>query len=1089
LAAKRYDPPDRIAAMVIAGVGGNADSAPAELALLVARSMQANERPRARLRWLIRAFSAAEPTDALCLELARAFLENGRQGPALAALDLPMQRGTGDVEILDLRMQVARWTGRLEAEIVAIDRLLEIEESNDLLDRMIEVQTACDRPAEAVPYAVRLAERTGNLLVMERAADLAFQGGDVETGFTLQRRLVAEAADPRPWREKLARRLLLDVRVDEAIEVYETLAGNHPDGGYDERLEELLRRRNRNTELVVVLRRRYAKEPTEALESELIRLSAAVGDMEETRDLVKERLEGLDDPDVFFRNLLQYHAAGVGGLDTHALRLIGAGGLDEETLEVATFAIWELREEDGIAEVARAMGLAYPENERAREARISSFDWGNTPAGAAEAAERHLAEHPGDELVHRAWIDRAGWAGLGGMEIRARSAWADTHPDDHDNRRRLADLLDQLDRHDEAADQWALLIAVDGEGSESERRHLDSLRAAGNHAEEFEYLLKRAEREDLTVEERLHLAERFFAGQWLDVALASYATVLEEVPDERTALLRIGQIRLWGNDPEGAIPYLERLVELDGPGDGEVPFYLGEAYAAADRRAEAWEMREIALPLLRTEGELTVEREGMVAKILAQTGRLEEAIAIYERLTTQVPDDQSLLLDYAVTMIATERTGDARRVIDRAKAIAPDSRRVLRMDGQVLVMEGRRDEAIVSFRKGIEKYGSDAGTWADLGQACLDAGRWRESREAFARVLVLQPENRYAALTHRVLTDRIEGTLEVGGRTKVVAEDESLDSWLAGSFEAFDEFTRLSFQGSFGRTSGRSAAVDDGKTDVTASITSLGVSLFRRFGQDWEGGGGLDLYAGRDGASPVGGWLGAGWEAKRPDVSVTARFSLHEPLTDPAAAAGLGGDQTGLRLDGYWQNPDGDFWLSGTAWYRSLSVDSPETGAITNGQAIASLSAGTWLHDRGPRVLSRLTPRAGPVLDEGTTVAGEIPEDEGIRLSTWITYTGIRLLSDKELANVLPMGEAFDYLTISGRAEGRVLSGIYYEAEGYAGTDLTDPEPFVGLLAGVSWRPSPGFEFRIRGGHGLAFGRENGDSGSTEVRLAVTVHW
>ncbi|MEN8151138.1 MAG: hypothetical protein ABFS86_15080, partial [Planctomycetota bacterium] len=50
LAAKRYDPPDRIAAMVIAGVGGNADSAPAELALLVARSMQANERPRARLR-------------------------------------------------------------------------------------------------------------------------------------------------------------------------------------------------------------------------------------------------------------------------------------------------------------------------------------------------------------------------------------------------------------------------------------------------------------------------------------------------------------------------------------------------------------------------------------------------------------------------------------------------------------------------------------------------------------------------------------------------------------------------------------------------------------------------------------------------------------------------------------------------------------------------------------------------------------------------------------------------------------------------------------------------------------------------------
>ena len=128
-------------------------------------------------------------------------------------------------------------------------------------------------------------------------------------------------------------------------------------------------------------------------------------------------------------------------------------------------------------------------------------------------------------------------------------------------------------------------------------------------------------------------------------------------------------------------------------------------------------------------------------------------------------------------------------------------------------------------------------------------------------------------------------------------------------------------------------------------------------------------------------------------------------------------------------------------------------------------------------------------MHEGTTVAFEPPDDEGIRVSTWLAYTGVRLLSDKELAEALPMGEAFDYVTISGRAEGRVLSGVYYEVEGYAGTDLQDPKVFGGLAAGLAWRPSPGFELRFRAGHGLAFGREDGDTGSTEIRLALTLLW
>jgi hypothetical protein len=424
-----------------------------------------------------------------------------------------------------------------------------------------------------------------------------------------------------------------------------------------------------------------------------------------------------------------------------------------------------------------------------------------------------------------------------------------------------------------------------------------------------------------------------------------------------------------------------------------------------------------------------------------------------------------------------------------AKVLDPDSRRVLRMDGQVLAMEKRYEEAIESFRKGLEMYGPDAGYYADLGQACLDAGRWRESRDAFANVLKLQPDSKYPGWTHRVLSDRLEGTIDLGGRAKVVADDESLEGWIAASFEAFDENTRLSFQGDHGSYSGRSSAVDDGGTDVTAGISALSASLYHRFDKEWEGGGGLDFYGGRDDAPPAGGWLSAAWRSRLVNASASARIFVNEPFTDPAAAAGLDGNQSGVQLDGYWQFPGDEWWISGTTGYRSLSVDDRETGAIRNGQVIAGLVVGHWFHNRGPRVRERLTPRRGPVLDEGTTVAGEPPDGEGIRLSTWIAYTGIRLLSDKELADVLPMGRAFDYLTIAGRAEGRVLAGIYYEVEGYAGTDLSDPGIFAGLSAGLALRPTPEFELRIRGGHGLAFGREDADSGATEVRLALTVYW
>ena len=68
----------------------------------------------------------------------------------------------------------------------------------------------------------------------------------------------------------------------------------------------------------------------------------------------------------------------------------------------------------------------------------------------------------------------------------------------------------------------------------------------------------------------------------------------------------------------------------------------------------------------------------MIAKILAHFGQVDEAEAIYERITTEVPDNQDLFLDYAYVMASAGRAEKARMVTDRAMALGPESRRFLR---------------------------------------------------------------------------------------------------------------------------------------------------------------------------------------------------------------------------------------------------------------------------------------------------------------------------------------------------------------------------------------------------------------------------
>jgi hypothetical protein len=117
----------------------------------------------------------------------------------------------------------------------------------------------------------------------------------------------------------------------------------------------------------------------------------------------------------------------------------------------------------------------------------------------------------------------------------------------------------------------------------------------------------------------------------------------------------------------------------------------------------------------------------------------------------------------------------------------------------------------------------------------------------------------------------------------------------------------------------------------------------------------------------------------------------------------------------------------------------------------------------------------------------QTPEDtHGPLLDVWATYQAIRLLGDEELANLIPVGTEFDYLTLGARSEFHLARGLGAGVEGYAGVDLGSSDPIFGVQGGLTWRPSRAAEVFAAVGYGTALGRA-GDDDSFLFRVGV--HW
>jgi len=223
-----------------------------------------------------------------------------------------------------------------------------------------------------------------------------------------------------------------------------------------------------------------------------------------------------------------------------------------------------------------------------------------------------------------------------------------------------------------------------------------------------------------------------------DQARLAYERWLEVSPDEPDALRWIGRIRLEHDDPEGALPYWERLVELR-PDDEAARHFLTAARLGVQVGPAA--SRAFQQGLARYEaGDLAGAAEGFgTALEVAPSFPDAHAWAGRVALEDERPADAAGHYRAAVAL----RPGDAGlayflRIAETQREHGVTAGRAF-FEGLNAYESGALERAGEAFELAVAAGAGFGEAWAWLGRVRQEQGRYAAAEEAWARVLALDP--------------------------------------------------------------------------------------------------------------------------------------------------------------------------------------------------------------------------------------------------------------------------------------------------------------------------------------------------------------
>lgn len=1093
---------DHRAALLLREVRASED--PSELTdrmLAMADAFSKVGRVRARNRWLLRALRSEPEEAGLRLELARAFVADGRLCEAAATLHGVEPEETLAAPYWRENARIQRWLDRRQAERGALERLQAIEPAAQTVDRIAALYRADGDVAGAAAVHLDAARTRGDAEAILEAVDGVLAAGLLEPAIDELERLALVPATATCARRLLASVLEQNLRFEEAIAVRTELAQATRDREDLEALATVLRRRHRLRDLVALLR----AHPELALDTaEPIDLLCALGDTEGARDLLHAWAGDARSGSRFFDLLPRFLDADLERLPElagAAAAHVAAGDLGS-VLDAMPIddAVWVRWNPDPALQALRQRFEDARELVAFRADRIAHLP---DPKRALARAQVLARDHPDHLEAARAWVDAADRAGSVTDTIAARQRVRTLAPTDMGNLAGLAWALESAGEREAAAPIWLELQTSE---DPEVRSALFELFARNGELDGIEGLL--AGRGD-DADALARAARQLFEHGHHEAARRYYERVLALAPRDLDANLHTGLIHSWRNEPRAAVPFLETAwsilrdeapAEADDTATRRVAYHLAEALWAAGQRDRALMHYSFALAAEAVPN----DDEGYLrrARALHRVGRVDEAASAFEYFLDGNPGHRVALLELAELQLESgmhDPLAETLQVLDAAfgpePQPGPEHKRWIRVSAQAALARAEFTRAESLLRDGLRRYPTDGSELADLGRAQEGTGALRDALTTYQRWQILQDNRDSGAAAQRV-RDVLAHHVGLQQSFLIVGDDLAYEAGVYAATTLDRERTRLYGRLGWASFSGRSPAVAAGTVDVETSTARIDVAIAHRYGGDRDQiGAGLRFHPGATGDRDVGAWIEHHYEGKGPRWwSLSARLGFDELWTQPAAAPGLTGRRSGLDLESFVAIGRRG-WVSADLGYHKLGARAPLQPREHDDRLYAGFQAG-WRWTDGE--IATTDPfrahraPAGPI----SAYAGHGPTTTGdLHASTWVGMSVQSFRGDEALTTILPLDDEIRFLYAAGRLDGRWREGLGWSVDGLVGSDFDGGNSAWEAAVAGTWRPHRGgtkaWDFEIFGrlGAGDAIGRAGFDSQTLFGRLEGVVRW
>jgi tetratricopeptide (TPR) repeat protein len=133
------------------------------------------------------------------------------------------------------------------------------------------------------------------------------------------------------------------------------------------------------------------------------------------------------------------------------------------------------------------------------------------------------------------------------------------------------------------------------------------------------------------------------------------------------------------------------------------------------------------------------EVHGDIARIHAEQGKTDEAIASFKKLLEAKPDNQEAKLELASILLSQKKVDEAKALLGAANLESITNPYTLYNMGVGFYNAQQADEAIRYWEKAVTLDPKMADTWLQLGFAYYSTGNTAKAKEALQKVIELEP--------------------------------------------------------------------------------------------------------------------------------------------------------------------------------------------------------------------------------------------------------------------------------------------------------------------------------------------------------------